>query len=54
MLDGRSDREHIAKIFTNIHESNHALRTFIESNRNGDNINTSALPCLLMEEKVMH
>ena len=49
MLDGRRDREKIAKICTNIHESNHALKAFIESNNNGDHINTSALRWLLME-----
>ena len=37
--------------FDDIHESNHALKIFIESNRNGDRINTSALPWLLMEQK---
>ena len=51
MLDGRCDREKIAKICTNIHESNHALKYFIESNRNGDHINTSALPWLLTEQQ---
>ena len=34
MLDGRRDREKIPKICTDIHESNHALKDFIESNRN--------------------
>jgi hypothetical protein len=51
ILDGRCDREHIAKICTDIQESNHALRAFIESNSNGDHINTSALPWLLVEKK---
>ena len=51
MLDGRRDREQIAKICTDIHESNHALKFFIESNSNGDHINTSALHWLLMEQK---
>ena len=51
MLDGRRDREHIAKIFTDIQESNHALKAFIESNSNGDRINTSALPWLLTEKQ---
>ena len=51
MLDGRRDREQIAKICTDIHESNHALKAFFESNSNGDCINTSALPWLLMEQK---
>ena len=51
MLDGRRDREKIAKIYTDIHESNHALKAFIESNSNGDIINTSALPWLLTEQQ---
>lgn len=36
---------------TNIHESNIPLKDLIESNRNGDCINTSALPWLLTEQK---
>ena len=51
MLDGRCDREKIDKICTNIHESNNALKAFIESNSNGDRINTNALPWLLMEQQ---
>ena len=51
MFDGRHDREKFIKILTNIHESNHALKFFIESNRNGDYINTSALPWLLTEQQ---
>ena len=51
MLDGRRDREKIAKICTDIHESNHALKVFIESNSNGDRINTSVLPWLLTEQQ---
>ena len=51
MLDGRHDREHIAKNCTDIQESNHALKAFIESSRNEDRINTSALPWLLMEQQ---
>ena len=51
MLDGRCDRKKIAKICTDIHESNHALKVFIESNSNGDRINTSALPWLLTEQQ---
>ena len=51
MLDGRHDREQIAKICTNIHESNHARKFFIESNSNGDHINTSVLPWLLTKQQ---
>ena len=51
MLDGRRDREQIAKICIDIHESNHALKVFIESNSNGDRINTSVLPWLLIEKQ---
>ena len=52
ILDGRHDREKIAKICTDIQESNHALKDFIESNSNGDCINMSALPWLLIEKKI--
>ena len=51
ILDGRHDREKIAKICNDIHESNHALKASIESNSNGDCINTSALPWLLTEQQ---
>ena len=51
ILDGRCDRDKITKICTDIHESNHALKDFIESNSNGDRINTSALPWLLIEKQ---
>ena len=51
MLDGRRDREKIVKICNNIHESNNALKKLIESNRNEDHINMSALPWLLMEQQ---
>ena len=51
ILDGRHDREQIAKKFTNIHESNHALKDFIESNSNGDYINMSVLSWLLMKQQ---
>ena len=46
-----NDSEQIAKICTNINESNHALKYFIESNSNGDHINTTALPWLLTEQQ---
>ena len=42
-MDGRCNREQIA--------TNHALKDSIESNSNGDHINTSALPWLLMEQQ---
>ena len=51
MLDGRRDREQIANICTNIHESNHALKNFIHSNSNRDQINISALPWLLTKQQ---
>ena len=51
ILDGRRDRENIAKICNDIHESNHALEDLIESNSNGYCINMSALPWLLMEKQ---
>ena len=41
----------LQKIELDIHESNHALNFFIESNSNGDHINKSALPQLLMEQQ---
>ena len=50
MIKGVIEKK-IAKICTDIHESNHAVKDFIESNNNGDRINTSALPWLLTEQK---
>ena len=51
ILDGRRDKEKIVKICNDIHESNHALKNFIHSNSNRDQINISALPWLLMEQQ---
>ena len=50
ILDGRRDKEKLAKIYSDIHDSNHAMKNIIESNSNGDKINASALPWLLMEQ----
>ena len=49
ILDGRRDKEKIVKICSDIHESNHALKNFIHSNNNRDQINISAIPWLLTE-----
>ena len=49
IMDGRHDKEKLAKICSDIHDSNHAMKNIIESNNNGDLINASALPWLLME-----
>ena len=51
ILDGRHDIENFAKICNDIHESNHALKYFIESISNGDHINTSVLPWLLTKQQ---
>lgn len=50
-MDGRRDKEKITKICNDIHESNHALKTFIESNSNEVRLNTSALPWLLTKQQ---
>ena len=44
ILDGRRDKEKIVKICNDIHESNHALKIFIDSNSNEDRINMSVIP----------
>ena len=36
ILDGRRDKEKLAKIFRDIHDSNHAMKNIVESNSNGD------------------
>ena len=51
ILDGRRDKEKIVKICNDIHESNHALKNFIHSNSDRDQINISALPWLLTEQQ---
>ena len=51
ILDGRHDKEKLAKFFSDIHDSNHAMKNIMESNRNGDQINVSALPWLLIEKQ---
>ena len=49
ILDRRDDKEKISKICNDIHKSNYALKNVIKSNSNGDHINMSAIPWLLME-----
>ena len=51
ILYGRCDKEKLVKICNDIDESNHALKASIESNSNGDCINTSALSWLLTEQQ---
>ncbi len=51
ILDERCNREKKFKNFNGIHESNRALKDFIESNRNGDHINMSAFPWSLIEQQ---
>ena len=51
ILDGRSNKEKIVKICSDIQEANHAMKDAIELNRNGDKINIISLPRLLMEHK---
>ena len=45
------DKEKLAKICSYIHDSNYAMKNIIESNRNGDRINASDIPWLLMEKQ---
>lgn len=51
ILDGRRDKEKIVKICSDIVKSNHAMKNVIQSNSNGDQINISVLPWLLMEQE---
>ena len=41
----------LPKFYIDIHESNHALKYFIESNSNRNLINISVLPCLLTKKQ---
>lgn len=50
-MDGRRDKKKLAKICSDMHDSNHAMKNIIESNSNGDQINASALPWLLTEQQ---
>ena len=51
ILDGRHDKEKLSKTCSDIHDSNHAIKNFVESNRNGDQINASALLWLLTKQQ---
>ena len=52
ILDGRSDKEKIVKISSDIQESNHAMKDNIEYlNNDGDQINIRSLPSLLTEQQ---
>ena len=43
ILDGRRDKDQIVKKISDIDESNHEMKNGIQSNKNGDKIDTSAL-----------
>ena len=49
ILDGRHDKEKLNETCSDIHDTNYAMKNIIESNRNGDYINASSLPWLLMK-----
>ena len=51
ILDGRSEKEKIVKICNDIEESNHAMKDVIQLHSDGDQINLSSLPRLLMEQQ---
>jgi len=52
ILDGRRDKEKIVKICNDIQEANHAMKDVIEYlDNDGDQINISSLPWLLMEQQ---
>lgn len=51
ILDGRWDKAKLVKIRNDVDESNHALKFILESNRNRNRINTSAIPWLLTQQQ---
>jgi hypothetical protein len=51
ILDGKNDKEKIVKIFSDIQESNHAMKYVIELNNDGDQINIISLLWLLTEQQ---
>ena len=52
ILDGRSDKDKIVKICSDIQEANHAMKDNIEYlNNDGDKINIRSLPWLLTEQQ---
>ena len=50
ILDGRRDKDQVVKICSDIEESNHAMKNDIQSNNNGDQIDTSTLSWLLSKQ----
>ena len=51
ILDGRHDKEKLAKFCRDISDSKHVMKNIAESNSNGDQINASALLWLLMKQQ---
>ena len=51
ILDGRSDKETIVKIFKDIQEGNHAMKDVIQIHINKNQINIKSLPWMLMERQ---
>ena len=51
ILDGRSEKERIVKIFKDIQEGNHAMKYAIQFHSNEDQININSLPSMLIEHQ---
>ena len=49
ILDGRSEKERIVKIFKYIQEGKHGMKDIIQFHSNKDQININSLPWMLME-----
>ena len=50
-MNGRCDKEKLVKICNGIDKYNHALKFFLESNSNENQINTSVIPWLLTQQE---
>ena len=51
LLELRSEKDKIVKVCKEIQESNHAMKYVIQFHNNGDQINISSLPWMLMEQQ---
>ena len=51
ILDGRSEKERIAKICKYIQKGNHAMKDVIQFHRNRDQININSLPWMITEKQ---
>ena len=53
LMELRTEKDKIVKVFKYIQEGNHAMKDIIQFHSNRDQININSIPWMLMEKQVM-